>query len=136
MDRPIYVHKSNVANKHGKGRGEAVWHCGLSIGLVITRSQVQCLDLSVVVAVDSLGMKLYSHCSSPPGCIAKWENLSHQYCDELGNFSQKSSTWPEETFLVRGYHKNCNTILWQLCGKKGIGKFGESIAIHQYFLYT
>ena len=43
--------------------------CGLSIGLAITRFQVQCPVPSVVVAAVSLSNELYSHCSSPPSCI-------------------------------------------------------------------
>ena len=29
--------------------------------------------------------------------LYKWENVSHQYCEELGDFSRRSSTWPGET---------------------------------------
>ena len=48
---------------------EAVRLCGLSIGLVIARSQVRCPVPSVAVTVVSLSKELYSHCSSQPSCI-------------------------------------------------------------------
>ena len=50
---------------------EVVRLCGLSGGLVIARSQVQCpvLSVAVAVAVVSLSKELDCHCSSQPSCI-------------------------------------------------------------------